>query len=78
MQNRHVSVVIGWNDETTVQYEGEAFETDSEELKEIHLSVFVRGREREKWPNIVYFKIQPKWVCYSDFNEPQTISELTF
>jgi pyridoxine/pyridoxamine 5'-phosphate oxidase len=46
------------NDERTVQYEGVADEpTDAERtrLTELYFAVFPDGRERQKWPGLIYF-----------------------
>ena len=54
VENQSVSLVIGWENETTIQYE---------------------GKDREKWNDISYICIEPKWIRYSDFNEPMKIEE---
>ncbi len=80
LQNPYVAVVIGWDNETTVQYEGLATELtgeDAERLKEIYFEVYKDGRKRaETWPHIVHFKITPTWLRYSNFNEPVVIEEM--
>jgi general stress protein 26 len=63
LQNPLVAVVIGWDDETTIQLEGIASVltgSDGERCKEINYGVYPDGRERAKtWPDIVHFKITP-------------------
>jgi len=82
LQNPSVAVVIGWDNETTVQYEGIATELSGDTAayyKEIYFEVYKDGRERaETWPHIVHFKIVPKWIRYSDFNEGGSIEEMKF
>lgn len=82
LKNSSVALVIGWNNETTVQYEGIAAELigdDAYYYKEIYFEVYKDGRERDKtWPDIVHFKISPKWIRYSNFNEPAMIEEMKF
>ena len=82
LQNPSVAVVIGWDNETTVQYEGTATELRGDNAayyKEIYFEVYKDGRERAKtWPHIVHFKITPKWIRYSDFNEGGSIEEMLF
>jgi general stress protein 26 len=83
LQNTHIAVVIGWDNETTVQYEGEAMLLDddaaSDQYREVYYAAWPDGRERaEKWEGLVHFKITPKWLRYSNFNEPVIIEELTF
>jgi general stress protein 26 len=81
LQNPSVAVVIGWDNETTVQYEGTATELSGDNAayyKEIYFEVYKDGRERDKtWPHIVHFKITPKWIRYSDFNEGGGIEEMS-
>jgi general stress protein 26 len=70
--NPRVAFVIGWENETTVQYEGQAEELHGPELqlyKEVYFRKWPDGRERENWPNICYFRVRPTWIRYSDFNK---------
>jgi uncharacterized pyridoxamine 5'-phosphate oxidase family protein len=82
LQNPNVAVVIGWDNETTVQYEGAATELngpDADRYKEIYFEAYPDGRERAlSWPHIVHFKITPAWIRYSNFNDPVVIEEMTF
>lgn len=82
LQNPNVAVVIGWDNETTVQYEGTATKLsgdDADDYKEIYFSVYPDGRERAvTWPDIVHFKITPKWLRYSNFNDLVMIEERVF
>lgn len=82
-RNPQVAVVIGWDNETTVQYEGMAevleHDNEAENLREIYYQVYRDGRDRAKsWPGLVHIKIVPKWLRYSNFNDPVTIKELRF
>jgi len=80
--NPNVALVIGWENESTVQYEGIATELtgdDAARYKEIYFGVYPDGRERaETWPDIVHFKITPTWIRYSNFNIPVVIDEMEF
>jgi len=82
LQNPSVALVIGWDNETTLQFEGIATElngVDASHYKEIYFEAYPDGRERNKtWPDIVHFKITPKWIRYSNFNDPVMIEEMTF
>jgi general stress protein 26 len=82
LHNPLVAVVIGWDNETTVQYEGIATELnapDADYYREIYFGVYPDGRERTKtWPYIVHFKITPKWIRYSNFNDPVVVEEMDF
>ncbi|MDF2433412.1 MAG: hypothetical protein JWP44_3043 [Mucilaginibacter sp.] len=81
LQNPLVAMVIGWDNETTVQYEGIATELsgkDEDRFKEIYFETYPDGRERSvSWPDIVHFKITPTWIRYSNFNVPAIIEEMT-
>jgi len=81
LKNPFVAAVIGWDNETTVQYEGIATELSGPEAdyyKEIYFEVYNDGRERAvTWPHIVHFKVTPNWIRYSNFNDPVVVDEMT-
>jgi len=74
-------VIGGWvnGDERTVQYEGVADEPRTDELARIKAAYFAMwpdGPSREVWPGIVYVRVRPTWIRYSDFNQdPPVIVE---
>jgi len=83
-QNPRLALVIGGliaGDERTVQYEGIADEPRGEELerlKAIYYDVFPDGPSRAKWPGIMYVRVRPEWIRYSDYNvNPPLIVEFT-
>ncbi|MGZ3945819.1 MAG: pyridoxamine 5'-phosphate oxidase family protein [Mucilaginibacter sp.] len=83
LANKHVAVVVGWDNETTVQYEGEAEvlgnDNDADNYRQIYYAAWPDGKERaETWPGLVHIRIIPKWARYSNFNEPAVIEEITF
>jgi hypothetical protein len=73
--------VIGWENETTVQYEGIAAElTDKHAAiyKETYFSVWPDGKDRAAgWPGLTHFVIKPEWIRYCNYNEPALIREWT-
>lgn len=76
-----VAFVVGWNDNITVQYEGEATRVpaaDIEQYQEAYLNSLPADREFiEK--GAVMFKATPRWIRYSDFNkEPPELIEIQF
>ncbi len=79
MHNPAISLVIGWDNEQTVQYEGAAKIPTGAELEKLlpyYFKAFPDGGERrETWKDLVYFCVQPKWIRYSDFNM-NTIEEI--
>jgi hypothetical protein len=75
------ALAIGWDAAQTVQYEGIADWPSGPELdacKRIYFEAWPDGPDRERWPDIAYVRIRPRWVRYSDFSEtPARIEELT-
>jgi Pyridoxamine 5'-phosphate oxidase len=73
------SLVIGWDDEQTLQYEGTAFLPPGPDLARYQAAYFARwpdGPTRLTWPDIAYIVVRPTWIRYSDFNQqPPTIEE---
>jgi hypothetical protein len=81
-QNAHLALVIGgWvpDDERTVQYEGEADEPSGLELdrvKQVYYTAYPDGPSRASWPGLIYVRVRPSWVRYSDYNkDPPEIVE---
>lgn len=84
-QNPRCAFVIGGllpGDERTVQLEGIADEPvgdDLERLKQVYFTRFPDGRERQHWRGLIYVRVRPMWLRYSDFNQsPPLIAELSF
>lgn len=75
-----ISVVVGWDEEITVQYEGVADEpsgAELERLKKSYFAVYPDGIDRQRWDGITYFRIRPTWIRYSDFNPEGRIAEFS-
>jgi hypothetical protein len=82
-RDARISLVIGWDleDARTVQLEGIADEPkgkDLERLLGLYLARFPDGVDRQKLPDITYFRVRPTWIRSSDFrgSEP-VIVEMT-
>ena len=77
-----VSLVIGWDDETSVQLDGIADEPKDDglaALKAIYFAAWPDGPTRESWPGITWFRVRPRWARFSDFNRAHdAVRELTF
>jgi general stress protein 26 len=77
-----IALVVGWDlaEAQTAQVEGiidEPTGADLDRLKALYFADFPDGRERERDPDIAYFRVRPTWVRYSDFRSaPPTIVEL--
>ncbi len=76
------ALVIGWDNEMTVQYEGlaEGYRKYEEGTwKDIYFRTWPGCREHLSWPGLMYFVVSPRWLRYSDFNmHPPEIAEFTF
>jgi pyridoxine/pyridoxamine 5'-phosphate oxidase len=76
-----IALVIGWDDERTVQIEGVADEprgVELERLKHVYFAAFPDGPQRQAWPGITYVRVRPTWIRYSDFRTaPPVIVEIT-
>jgi len=82
--NPKLAFVIGGllpGDERTVQYEGVADEPsggDLDRLKQVYYETYSDGPSRLSWPGIMYVRVRPTWVRYSDYNvDPPLIVEFT-
>lgn len=68
-----VSLVIGWEEGQTIQYEGISHEIDiaeDEDILKVYFDAFPEGIDRYKnWKNITYFLVEPLWIRFSDFNQ---------
>ena len=80
---RAALVIGGWlpGDERTVQYEGIADRPTGDELdrlKAVYFSAWPDGVSRSAWPDLVYIRVRPTWIRYSDFNRaPSLVVEFT-
>jgi general stress protein 26 len=80
--NPGVAFVIGGTrdgDERTVQYEGTADVPEGaerERLQRIYFTTFPDGRARQSWPGLIYVRVRPTWIRYSNYNvQPPEIVE---
>jgi len=80
--NPAIALVIGGTrdgDERTVQYEGTADEPSGAELERLlalYYAKFPDGPERRSWPGLIYVRVKPTWIRYSNFSvQPPEIIE---
>jgi general stress protein 26 len=82
IKNSSIALVIGWEGEQTIQYEGRAEIPTPRNLNELlatYFNAFPDGKERkESWKDITYFMVVPTWIRYSDYNIPQVIEEVSY
>ena len=83
VQDPRIALVIGGlsGEEQSVQYEGVADRPTGVELtriQECYFKVFPDGRDRLAWPNLIYLRVRPQWMRYSDFSvNPPLIVEIS-
>ena len=81
-QNPKIALVIGGaeaGEDRSVQYEGIADEpsgAELERLKRTYYEAYPDGPSRLRWPGLIYVRVQPTWVRYSDYTvDPPVIEE---
>jgi hypothetical protein len=77
-RNGHVALVVGWDEEQTVQVEGVADEpagAELERLKAVYFAAWPDGVGRQTWKDITYVRVRPTWARYSDFRPGGRIVE---
>jgi pyridoxine/pyridoxamine 5'-phosphate oxidase len=78
-RDARIALVVGWDEEQTVQLEGRADEPTADELerlKRVYFQQFPDGPEREQWPDITYFRVRLGWARYSDFRPGGNVVEV--
>jgi uncharacterized pyridoxamine 5'-phosphate oxidase family protein len=82
IQNPRASFVIGWDENKTVQYEGEVTELEGDELTQYKEVYFEKKPEARQWgnaDNLRYFKVIPKWMRYTNITvHPWEVEEFHF
>lgn len=71
-----VSMVIGWDNEQSVQLEGIADEPKGAglvALKQVYYAAWPDGPTRESWPGITWVRVRPSRIRFSDFNRTTDI-----
>ena len=76
-----IAVTFSGPGETTAQIEGIARPVSSRDAADAgyvdaYYAAWPDGRERASWPNLVYWRIVPRWARYSDFARGPLIAEL--
>ena len=62
------ALVVGWEDDITVQIEGDARRPEGDDLanaKAAYYREWPDGRGRENWPDIAYIVVKPRWMRYA-------------
>lgn len=74
------ALVIGWDNDITVQIEGDARRPQGDDLayaKTAYFREWPDGRARENWPDIAYIVVKPRWVRYASYTGAPVIEEFT-
>jgi len=69
-RNPAAALVIGWDDQISLQIEGIARQPVGDDLASAKTAYFREwpdGRAREAWPDIAYVVVTPKWIRYSNY-----------
>jgi general stress protein 26 len=64
------ALVIGWDNDITVQIEGDARRPQGDDLayaKAAYYREWPDGRARENWPDIAYIAVRPRWARYANY-----------
>ncbi|HMS50086.1 MAG TPA: pyridoxamine 5'-phosphate oxidase family protein [Candidatus Saccharibacteria bacterium] len=79
-QNDQVAIVIGWDNNVTLQIDATAHELNGEDLARAKDIYFAKNERAKKWgdkPEIAYFAFRPIWMRYSDVGKtPWLIEEV--
>jgi pyridoxine/pyridoxamine 5'-phosphate oxidase len=77
-----VSLVVGWDEGGTLQYEGNARllnADEADELAEIYFKKNPSARRHKDSPDECYFLVKPTWIRYTDVStDPWTVQESEF
>jgi pyridoxine/pyridoxamine 5'-phosphate oxidase len=77
-RNPAAALVIGWDENVSLQIEGVARRPVGEDLASAKAAYFGQwpdGRARENWANIAYVVVQPKWIRYSNYSGAPVVEE---
>lgn len=80
-RNPRVAAVVGWENETTLQYEGIADEPRDEELeraKRVYRAARPDAGPQMAWPGLTYFRVRPKWLRLSNYGRQWSVQEMSF
>jgi pyridoxine/pyridoxamine 5'-phosphate oxidase len=74
------ALVVGWDDDITVQIEGDARRPQGDDLAKAKAAYFREwpdGRARENWPDIAYIVVKPRWLRYACYAGAPVVEEFT-
>jgi pyridoxine/pyridoxamine 5'-phosphate oxidase len=74
------ALVVGWENDITVQIEGDARRPQGDDLADAKAAYYREwpdGRSRENWPDIAYIVVKPRWMRYANYAGAPVIEEFT-
>jgi general stress protein 26 len=79
-RDHRIAVTFSGPGEMTLQYEGVATLVpvtgkEGEVYREAYYEAWPDGPQRANWPNIVYWRVAPRWARYSDYDRGPLIVE---
>jgi uncharacterized pyridoxamine 5'-phosphate oxidase family protein len=79
--NPRVAFVVGWENEQTLQIDGNVDAPAGPELarlRDFYFSVFPQKVSHAHWPGNHYFRVRPRWMRFSDYHMPRLVEEFRF
>ncbi len=79
-RDNRIAITFSGPGEKTLQVQGVAFPVSSIDdcdkvYREGYYATWPDGRDRVDWPNLVYWRIAPRWARYSDYDRGPLIAE---
>jgi uncharacterized protein YhbP (UPF0306 family) len=79
--NSEIALVVGWEGEQTLQYDGIVDQPEGvalDRLRSLYISRFPEKDSHQYWPGNSYFRVRPFWIRFSDYDPPRRIEEYRF
>jgi general stress protein 26 len=79
-RDNRAAVTFSGPGEKTLQLEGQAFRVipsnaSDRQYLEAYYTAWPDGQARATWPNLVYWRISPRWARYSDYDRGPLVVE---
>jgi hypothetical protein len=80
-ENPQVSLVIGWNDNKTLQCDGlvdQPLGREQERVIQQYLTTYPEKASHQHWPGNHHFRVRSLWMRFSDYHSPRSVVEFQF